>query len=503
MVKSPYQQAVYDEFVNTNHNLVIEAVAGSGKTTMLEMLVDAIPAWASKNNLSYTQLKVVSLAFNVKIKDAMIARLPAWVSVRTLNAFGYAAITKKFGRIKEVVDTSKRVRVITENDSELSAFVPDKKKKEDDPALVRLYTLADLVSKVKNTLTDENDDQAVLALCDHFGIDLADDVDLYMFGLQKVLKACRTNITDMIDFDDQIYLPHALNLPIDPVDILFVDEGQDMNIGLIKMIKRACPTGRIVVVGDRYQSIYGFRGADAQAMPKTIDLLNAKAMPLSICYRCDRAMIELAKMYVPSIEARPNADEGSVNYMSVDDFQKYVKAGDGIICRTNAPLIEACYGLLLNGVKAYVYGRDVAKTLKATAKKCVVKGDWDKTQEKLSQYFKKEKTRLLARDASQSAIENLEDRVEVIRLVFVHCTNPEDVYVQLDLLFSDQTDAVVLSSVHKAKGLEWDKVWILKPELLPMQRKNQKEWEIQQENNIAYVAYTRAKHELVFVTSDD
>jgi superfamily I DNA/RNA helicase len=166
-------------------------------------------------------------------------------------------------------------------------------------------------------------------------------------------------------------------------------------------------------------------------------------------------------------------------------------------------LIEACYGLLLNGVKAYVYGRDVAKTLKATAKKCVVKGDWDKTQEKLSQYFKKEKTRLLARDASQSAIENLEDRVEVIRLVFVHCTNPEDVYVQLDLLFSDQTDAVVLSSVHKAKGLEWDKVWILKPELLPMQRKNQKEWEIQQENNIAYVAYTRAKHELVFVTSDD
>jgi signal transduction histidine kinase len=57
MVKSPYQQAVYDEFVNTNHNLVIEAVAGSGKTTMLEMLVDAIPAWASKNNLSYENLQ--------------------------------------------------------------------------------------------------------------------------------------------------------------------------------------------------------------------------------------------------------------------------------------------------------------------------------------------------------------------------------------------------------------------------------------------------------------
>jgi ATP-dependent exoDNAse (exonuclease V) beta subunit len=49
--------------------------------------------------------------------------------------------------------------------------------------------------------------------------------------------------------------------------------------------------------------------------------------------------------------------------------------------------------------------------------------------------------------------------------------------------------------------LEADVVYILRPELLPLVRKNQQDWELEQEMNIKYVALTRAKQKMVMVSS--
>ena len=57
----------------------------------------------------------------------------------------------------------------------------------------------------------------------------------------------------------------------------------------------------------------------------------------------------------------------------------------------------------------------------------------------------------------------------------------------------------MLSTVHKAKGLEADNVYIICPDSLPMKFENQQEWEYAQEMNLKYVAVTRAKKKLVFV----
>ena len=72
---------------------------------------------------------------------------------------------------------------------------------------------------------------------------------------------------------------------------------------------------------------------------------------------------------------------------------------------------------------------------------------------------------------------------------------------RLNTLFSDTRNgnAVTLSTVHKAKGLEADNVFILLPEFLPFLRKDQQQWEIEQEYNLKYVAITRAKKNLYYV----
>ena len=65
-------------------------------------------------------------------------------------------------------------------------------------------------------------------------------------------------------------------------------------------------------------------------------------------------------------------------------------------------------------------------------------------------------------------------------------------------MFSDDVEGVVFSTVHKAKGLQSPTVYILNPELMPSAHASS-DWEIQQEENIQYVAYTRAQVQLVFI----
>jgi len=65
-------------------------------------------------------------------------------------------------------------------------------------------------------------------------------------------------------------------------------------------------------------------------------------------------------------------------------------------------------------------------------------------------------------------------------------------------VFSDDKQGIAFSTVHKAKGLEADRVFILHPEMMP-HPKASKPWEQQQERNIKYVSETRSKEYLGFV----
>jgi superfamily I DNA/RNA helicase len=56
----------------------------------------------------------------------------------------------------------------------------------------------------------------------------------------------------------------------------------------------------------------------------------------------------------------------------------------------------------------------------------------------------------------------------------------------------------MLSTIHKAKGLENDRIFFLCPELIPSKYATQP-WQYEQEANLKYVAITRAKQELIYV----
>ena len=108
--------------------------------------------------------------------------------------------------------------------------------------------------------------------------------------------------------------------------------------------------------------------------------------------------------------------------------------------------------------------------------------------------------RARARDnvAAADAVEALGDRIECVRIIFKSsgAATAADLATTIDRIFADRTTAVTLSTVHRAKGLEADRVVILEFDRLMSLRARQP-WQIQQEENLAYVAWTRAKSEII------
>src|SRR5262249_51141088 len=91
----------------------------------------------------------------------------------------------------------------------------------------------------------------------------------------------------------------------------------------------------------------------------------------------------------------------------------------------------------------------------------------------------------------------------LLRLTAV-CKSLEDMRSRIESMFRDieetanATNVVLLSTIHRAKGLERDVVYLIESRLLPHPRATAA-WELEQERNMAYVAVTRAKRELVLV----
>ena len=95
----------------------------------------------------------------------------------------------------------------------------------------------------------------------------ADDIN-YVWCVQKVLELSKQKDSEnRISFDDMVWLPCAMGIVKPTFDLVTIDEAQDMNLPQLTMAQQSCRKGgRIVVVGDSRQAIYGFRGAVQDAM---------------------------------------------------------------------------------------------------------------------------------------------------------------------------------------------------------------------------------------------
>lgn len=473
---SPYQEAIFECVKNGGGNALVEAVAGSGKTTTIVKALQFTPKDA----------KVAFVAFNVAIARELKDRAPDHVQVSTLHSLGLKNISTWLGTKPKVDD--KKVFNILESILDLYD--------RESPDWDLVSPLKKMVSLAKATLVDPGDPVALDEMCDRYGIELNGYGPKLFSLLPIVLEKCK-RLTGLVDFDDMIWLPVALNIGCEQFDVLMVDEAQDLNATQIQLVLKSIkPNGRVICVGDRNQSIYGFRGADTQAIPNLIEALGAKTLPLSITYRCPKSHVELAQTIVPEIEAAEWAKEGSIDYLPMTRIMGIVQSGDLILCRTNSPLVPVCFSLIRNGIKATIRGRDIGQgliNLVQKMKTTSIISFWTK----LRSYEARECAKLLQLEKT-SQLAALQDRIDTIVAIGENVSTIEELVAKIDSIFDDNVEGVVCSSIHRAKGLEAGRIIIVRPDLLPHPLA-QRPWEMQQEQNLAYVAYTRSKSELIFV----
>lgn len=485
---SVHQQRVFDFITDGKGSAIIEAVAGAGKTTTILQALRLIPATKS----------VIFLAFNRSIAEELKSKVPSHATAATFHSKGMGAWLKFAGKNVKV-DASK-VRQILRNtlgEEELEMYGSFAAK------LVGLAKGAGLGFLVPDT------EEQWYELVDHYGMELDTEGAEVARGVSIARRALArsvevANVT--IDYDDMLYMPLIKNLRFWQHDWVFVDEAQDTNAVQRALLKRMLkPTGRLVAVGDPHQAIYGFRGADSSAMKRMAQAFNCCTLPLTVSYRCPRAVVAAAQEYVTHIEAHPAAPEGTVQQLGEYGAELF-SSKDAILCRNVAPLVDTAYSLMTKGVGCRVLGREIGQGLTNLIGKMKAR-DIETLETRLASYCEREMAKYLSKDQEQQA-QAVEDKVGCITM-FINRLPENDRTIgrlrgEIEKLFTDNgAGLLTLSTVHKSKGLEWDTVYLLeKDEYMPSKYARQK-WQQEQEINLIYVAFTRAKNRLFFINRPD
>ncbi len=346
--------------------------------------------------------------------------------------------------------------------------------------------------------------------------------------MQKLINLCKVvlkrsneqGLEGSVDFDDMVYLPLLYRAKLWPKDFVLVDEAQDLNPSRrILAIRMAGPNGRVVCVGDPNQAIYGFTGADSDSMDQVRDQLGSIELPLSMTYRCPKTVVTVAQQWVPGYEAHEKNEGGCVRTLSLitearedgskeaDFSNETLSKDDVVLCRNTKPLIEMAWSLIRRGVACRVEGREIGQGLIQMAKRWkVVKLDAFKNR--INTWADREIAKYTAK-GREDMIQAVEDKAETIvciidSLMAEGKLNVSDFETFVTNLFGDTKDGetpkvLTLSTIHKSKGREWDRVFILGMNKYQPSKYAKKDWQIQQEVNLLYVSATKSRRELVFI----
>ena len=497
---SQYQKAIFDYIQHEKGNLVVEAAAGSGKTYTLVKALSLIPQ----------DKRVLMTAFNKDIVKELTKKVKEFpnVEVRTLHGLGMILTTRglRIGGMKP--EGYKYTQLIYNHWQDLSKTNINKLSRNARKSFVEnTKKLVDFGRFYLATTRSE-----MIELMTKYDIPcVADEVDVAL----KVMAIGGKNL-DSIDYTDMIWMPHIYDLHLEECeyDFIMVDECQDLNVAERNLVLRCLKEGgRLIAVGDSNQCIYGFSGSDPDSFRAIQSIPNTVSMPLSISYRCPESVVKFAQNLVPSIEAKQGAEEGVIlDCVSLDD----VHDGDMVLCRNNAPLLQVYCKLLEQGKRAYIRGSDVGKNLQN-----IVIGthkDYLHTNLKRDGVFIRlyedlfnsrkaimERYGISQEDAMKhETIQAKLDMIRALEVLGADLTTTEELTKKIEDIFpkNDKGEGIMLSTVHKAKGLEADNVFIACASLMPS-KSALDEWQVQQERNLMYVAYTRAKKVLGFLNEEE
>lgn len=469
-------------------NLVVVGVAGCGKTATMVQTTFRLPEDSS----------IKAISFGKGIATTLSEKMPMRVESSTMNKTGHDICMLNFQKCKfnkNKLRNILRYKVFNWESAnrEIKDYVYQNGKH-----------ITDLVSLAKGsgispTIGKQEFLDKLLILSDCHNIDPVDNI------LDKAWEVWKHAIDfsgkcPVFDFDDQVWLmayPPSEHWSFPTYDYILIDEVQDMNAVNRLAIKRLMHEhSRVIAVGDPDQAIFGFRGADPQSVDNFVKEFDATIMYLSVCYRCSDAVIERAKRLVPRMEG--TGKEGTYQEIPENVMNQFVSSGDFILCRINAPLVEHCMRLLALGKKASIKGREITKGISALAKK--INSVTDFSTREIEEWHKREAVKL-GNSKRPWEVRSLEDKVLVI-LAFkasAQVDTYEDLVEWIDTCFVDDVEeGIILSTVHKAKGLEAERVFVIRPDLMPFP-KAKKSWEYIEEAHIEYVATTRALRHLYWV----
>ena len=455
-------------------SMILRARAGASKTTMLCLVAAVLPPPQAFHD------GPLFLAFNKAIAEELVARLPTSCRASTFHSLGYSVLRTRY---KTKTDTRKYTDIIQELFGEFPYELRNNAIKVLDRLRNAAIPLGEIVDSVDSIIEE---------------LDLLDEdlPDLSPEDYHQILVLGSTRL-DICDFTDMLWLPFILNLRSRPSNFILVDESQDTNklqVALLGLFGGAETC--YIFVGDDRQAIYGFRGALSNAMTRIADNFHIESgmvLPLSTTFRCAQSICAEAQQLVPDLRAKPGAPLGQVLSTTANllDFPPDTM----IVCRNNAPIARVAMQLLRNRESFCVLSDFFPRLSKFAIARV------RSPQAPISQFLNQ---LLLWQDEKLSSLpehrhEAILERTTTLKELCDHLGEGAKVSDLVALLaqICNSSGSTKLTTIHKAKGLESTNVFFLDPQLLPSKYAISPEAKLQ-EDNLKYVAITRAKTNLVY-----
>lgn len=514
------QQRAIIEWTRTGRGSAnVVARAGCGKTFTLVEVVKDLVARGNRGIFFGAYNKDAADEIKVRLEKAQVRG----VFASTMHAAGLRAWARSEPGV--VVDNQKMPNIL----KGLWPDVHDKGKRAENPVLkVNRTFILRLVSMAKQHgagfLWDLDDRLLWRELAERYDIELSliesgkvgtpDGLEERIAeGVGYAIEALKESIDrdrNVLNFDDMIFAPLYHETQFYQHSWVLIDEAQDTNPArralALAMLK---PSGRLIAVGDPRQSVYRFTGADADAMDIIQQQLGSKVFPLNMTYRCPQAVVKVAQSWVPDIEAHSSAPDGDVMYgVRYSDFVNHPPdpSNDAVVlCRNNAPLVEIAYGWLRRGIPCMIEGKDLTGTLVQMMRKWNIKTIAG-LETKLGEYYARE-IKAATENEKGGRVAMLEDQRNTLRVLILGARDKkltmigqlvrmtEDMFGNIDT----ERPVLKLCSIHRSKGRGWMQVYIVGAERFQPSPYALKTEEVLQEENLMYVAATRAKDQLVYV----
>lgn len=464
------QLAALDAY-RTGDDLVIEAAAGSGKTSTLIMLAEAMP----RRTGQYT-------AFNKGICTEVETVMPSNVRVNTAHSLAFRAVGHRFkhrlnGPRMRSFEIAQRLRM-----QPLAVAVEDRQKVLGSPFLASL-TMKALTAFCQSADAEPNVKHVPYVA----GIDMPDGNGRLTFAnnnrlskwlLPYVERAWQDaqDVHGHLPFKHEAYLKiFERSNPYLPVDVVFIDEAQDLSPVLLSIVEQQRHAQR-VVVGDDNQTIYGFLGCENALQSPTF--AGARRAMLSQSFRFGQTIADVANQVLDLLPTdmviRGTPAVGSVVGPVADP--------DCVLTRTNATAVATLLRALEAGRKPHLVGGGEQVV-------AFCRGASDLQQNGTTQH-----PELACFDSWSEVVEYCQSDPsgdELALLVkLITEFGAQQIVAALDRMPRVQDADLVISTAHRSKGLAWPTVQLAGD--FPGDLAKASDDELR----LLYVAVTRARREL-------